>query len=228
MNYLAHAYQYLDNPYFAAGTALPDWMSVIDRKNRARRQFAEPVTYDPDPVCAAFAAGCVQHHDDDRWFHQCERFVSLSTEFAVELRELLKRESTSEERQERGHQAGFVGHIGVELLLDSILTERDPGLLDRYYDNLRGLDLQRLQEASNKICRKPVTMLEVLVPRFIKERFLADYHDDELLLMRLNGVMRRVKLPPLPPVVAKWLESARVRVRLSADVLLQAPDDDNR
>lgn len=47
MNYLAHAYQPLNEPYFAASTALPDRMSVIDRQNRARRQDAEPITSDP-------------------------------------------------------------------------------------------------------------------------------------------------------------------------------------
>jgi len=191
-------------------------MSVIDRKNRARRQFAEPISQDPDPDVSAFANGCVQHHDDDRWFHQSSLFVMLCSEFAVQLRALLEKGL--------GHQAGFVGHITVELLLDSVLTERDPTLLDRYYENLRSLDHAVMQAATNKICRKPVTQLIVLIPRFIEERFLADYHDDELLLMRLNGVMRRVGLPKLPPPVAGWLASARLRIRHSADELLTPPD----
>ncbi len=212
MNYLAHAYQFLHDPFFAAGTALPDWMSVIDRKNRARRQYAEPVTEDPDPQIAAFAKGCVQHHDDDRRFHGGQRFVELSTEFAVELRELLERGM--------GHQAGFVGHITVELLLDSVLIERDPPLLDAYYANLAALPAGKLQQAANKICRKPVTTLAVLLPRFVNERFLADYHDNELLRRRLNGVMKRVRLPQLPETVADWLRDARPRVRASADELL--------
>ncbi|GAB5403288.1 MAG: hypothetical protein Aurels2KO_15190 [Aureliella sp.] len=216
MNYLSHAYLHLDNPYFAAGTGLPDWMSVIDRKNRARRQYALPVTEHDDPVFSAFAKGCVQHHTDDFWFHQCPRFVSMSTQFAVELREILEKGL--------GHQAGFAGHIIVELLLDSVLCERDPGLLDRYYDNLRSLDVERLEAATNEICRKPVDKITVLVPRFIEERFLADYGDDEKLLWRLNGVMRRIGLPLLPPPVAKWLASARISVREHADELLTPPE----
>lgn len=215
MNYLSHAYLHLDEPYFAAGTALPDWMSVIDRKNRARRQFAEPVVDDPDPAIAAFAQGCVQHHVDDRWFHMCDRFVQLSTEFAVEIRELLEKGM--------GHQAGFVGHISVELLMDAILCERDDTLLDRYYDNLNSLCSTKMQDAANKICRKPVTVLTVLIPRFINERFLADYHDDELLRRRLNGVMKRVGLPPLPETLNAWLASARNRVREHTDELLTPP-----
>ena len=147
MNYLAHAYRHLSDPYFAAGTALPDWMSVVDRKNRARRQYAEPVTTHSDPRIAAFARGCLQHHADDLWFHQNERFIVLSTQFAVELRELLE--------SGLGHQAGFVGHISVELLLDAILAERHPELIDNYYAVLAALDVEVVQAAANAICRQP-------------------------------------------------------------------------
>jgi hypothetical protein len=215
LNYLAHAYHHLDNPYFAAGTGLPDWMSVVDRKNRPRRQFAEPVAEHSDPSIAAFARGCLQHHADDFWFHQNERFVTLSTQFAVELRELLE--------PGLGHQAGFVGHIVVELLLDAILIERDPSLLDSYYAALESLDVELVQAGANAICRQPVTRLVELVPKFIEVRFLADYSDDVLLLRNLNRVMKRVGLPLLPDSVAGWCSLARQRVRASADELLTSP-----
>lgn len=215
MNYLAHAYLHLDRPYYAAGTALPDWMSVIDRKNRARRQFAEPIADDEDPDIAAFARGVMRHHDDDRWFHSGRTFVEMSTEFAVEIRQQLD--------PDLGHQAGFMGHISVELLLDSVLIERHEGLIEEYYQVLSDVDHDKLQAAANKICRKPVSHLVMLVPRFIQERFLADYVDDTLLLKRLNGVMKRVGLPQMPPQISDWLATARPRVQAKADELLTAP-----
>ena len=213
LNYLAHAYQHLDDPYFAAGTGLPDWMSVVDRKNRPRRQYAEPVAEHSDPSIAAFARGCLQHHTDDAWFHQNERFVTLSSQFSVELRELLG--------SGLGHQAGFVVHIVVELLLDAILIERDPSLLDGYYAALESLDAELVQAGANAICRQPVTRLAELLPKFIEVRFLADYSDDVLLLRNLNRVMKRVGLPQLPDSVAVWSSDARQRVRASADELLK-------
>ncbi len=36
MNYFAHGYRFIDDPYFMAGTALPDWLSVADRRVRIR------------------------------------------------------------------------------------------------------------------------------------------------------------------------------------------------
>lgn len=210
MNYLAHGYRFVDDPYFVAGTALPDWMSVLDRRNRARSQAAHAWIDSSEPHMAAFARGVMQHHEDDRWFHQTEPFARLSTTFAVELRELVL----------QGHQAGFLGHIAVELLLDAVLIEDVPERLDAYYNALSQLDPEQVQAAANRLLPRPVERLSLLVPRFIAERFLADYIDDSLLWRRLNHVMRRVGLEPLPAAVIDWLASARPRVRAAAGSLL--------
>lgn len=212
MNYLAHAYQFLDRPFFAAGTALPDWMNLVDRKNRARRQYAEPLLLDKDDCVAEFAAGIIQHHDDDQWFHGQLAFIQLSTRLAVELRQYMK-------GVELGHQRGFLGHIVVELLLDAALIERDPKLLPRYYAMLDDLDAGRVQLAANKILRQAVDRLTLLIPRFSKERFLADYITDAGMQYRLSGVIRRVGLPPLPDLTP-WLRMARTLVYDHADQLL--------
>ncbi len=215
MNYLSHAYKYLDDPYFVAGTSLPDWMSVIDRRNRARSQRAETILDHSDPRVVSLARGVMQHHHDDRWFHQTEPFAALSTRFAVELRVLLIEQS--------GHQAGFVGHIVVELLLDSVLSDDNPDYLMRYYAAIESLDVQLVQEAANRVCTKPFDNLPMLIPRFLKERFLADYTVDKRLWIRLNHVMQRVGLPPLPETVISWLADARARVRAAAPELLTEP-----
>lgn len=214
MNYLAHAYRFLDQPLFVAGTALPDWMNVVNRKNRPRRQYAEPLLGDNDAAVAQLAAGVIQHHDDDHWFHQQPVFLELSSRFSIQLRDLLT--------AGRGHQAAFLGHIGVELLLDAALIERDSGLLSRYYEILDALDVRMVQAAANRILRQPETHLEILLPRFSREKFLADYPDDLGLQVRLAGVMRRVGLPPLPDL-SQWLKQARQQVYIRADELLQEP-----
>ncbi len=212
MNYLAHGYQYTEDPFFVAGTALPDWMSILDRRNRARSQSAQLLLEDPDPRVVSFARGVVQHHEDDRWFHQTAVFATLSTNFAVELRKLV---SVS-------HQAGFLGHIAVELLLDSVLIEDVPERLVAYYNALSSLDPGAVQQVANRILPRPVDRLDWLIPHFIAERFLADYVDDRLLYRRLNHVMRRVGLEQLPTTVIDWLAQARVRVREAANDLLTA------
>lgn len=210
MNYLSHGFRFVEDPYFVAGTALPDWMSVLDRRNRARSSIAAELVDDADANLASMARGVMQHHEDDRWFHQTEAFATLSTRFAVELRDYVL----------VSHQAGFLGHIAVELLLDSVLIEDVPARLDAYYNALTKLDPHAIQSLAQRLLPRPVERLGLLVPRFIAERFLADYADDAALWKRLNHVMRRVGLAPLPETVIAWLATARTRVRDTADQLL--------
>ncbi len=212
MNYLAHAYRYFENPCLAAGTGIPDWMNVVDRKNRPRKKSAATLIGHEDPTIAAIAKGCVQHHDDDFLFHAGPTFQRLNAELAIECR--------TEHGIAASHQAGFLGHIIIELLLDAVLCERDPLLLDRYYQTLKDVGSVAIQSATTLICPRPVTSLATLIDRFIEVRFLADYARDDGLLMRLNGVMKRVGLPELPSQIVNWFPSVRYRVRIVADELL--------
>ncbi len=215
MNYLAHGWRYSDEPYVLAGTAAPDWLSVIDRKTRLRSRTAAEFVADPDPIVAAIARGIVQHHIDDGWFHATPAFTELSLQFAVEIREMLP--------GDEGFRPSFLGHIIVELLLDRALTEVEPTRLDHYYAALAQLDTAQVENVISRLATRPVDSLAALIPRFINERFLYDYLDDSRLLMRLNHVMRRVGLPQLPPILLDLIPSLRLRVRERMPDLLNYP-----
>ncbi len=98
-----------------------------------------------------------------------------------------------------------MGHIAVELLLDSVLVEDVPARLDAYYNALTQLDAEAVETLAQQLLPRPAERLRVLLPRFIAERFLADYADDARLWRRLNHVMKRVGLAPLPESVIQWL-----------------------
>jgi hypothetical protein len=215
MNYLAHGWRFVDQPYFLAGTAAPDWMSVIDRRNRLRSKTAAQFVDDPDPLVAAVARGIVQHHHDDGWFHQTAAFNELSLAFAVEVRDRLP--------GDEGFRPSFLGHILVELLLDSALAEEEPRRLDDYYAALQRLDAAATERAICQLAMQPTTRVAVLVPRFIEERFLYDYLEDGKLLTRLNHVMRRIGLPQLPLDLAEAFPTMRDRVR-QHQINLLTPD----
>jgi hypothetical protein len=230
MNYLAHARRHLltpgkimgpgaeAGPYFLAGVALPDWLSIIDRKVRTRSERAAKLLQDDDPRVVAVARGIIQHHFDDRWFHQTEEFLVLSSRFAVELRQYLD--------IEQGAQPGFVGHILVELLLDATLIAEQPELLDQYYEALLRLDPQCVEGVVNRVSKIPTNMVQPLIPRFIRERFLYDYNEDAKLLMRLNHVMKRIGLPVLPDSLFDWLPTARQRVEEARSGLMLGQNED--
>jgi hypothetical protein len=215
MNYLAHGWRYTDEPYVLAGTAAPDWLSVIDRKIRLRSRTAAEFVADTDPIVASLARGVVQHHADDAWFHATRSFNELSLQFAVEIRAVLP--------GDEGFRPSFLGHILVELLLDRALAEDEPKRLDNYYAAMATLDAQVTQQAISRLATRPVDRIVTLLPRFLNERFLYDYLDDAKLLVRLNHVMRRVGLPQLPLELIEIIPSLRERVRAKMTVLLM-PD----
>jgi hypothetical protein len=205
MNYFAHGRNFLDAPFALAGTAVPDWLRVVDRRVRARTRLAAPWIGDPDPLLAGVARGIVAHHRDDAWFHQTRAFAELSLQLTLGTRRLLP--------DDIGFRPSFLGHILVEILLDASLIEQDTAQLERYYAALQQLDPQLVGQAVNRMTTGLAARLPEMITLFCRERFLYDYLDDAKLLTRLNRVMRRVQLPELPASMVSFLADARHPVR---------------
>ena len=159
---------------------------------------------DDDPRVAAVARGIAQHHHDDGWFHRTRAFAELSWRFTVRIREQLPRDD--------GLRPSFLGHILVELLLDAILIDDDPGQLDAYYDAIDLVDRCLVGNAVNQMSVNTMDELPRFIQLFTRERFLYDYAEDAKLVFRLNQVLRRVRLPALPEDFQRLLPSARREV----------------
>ena len=212
MNYFAHGRHHLNDPYFLAGVSVPDWLSVVDRKVRARSARARPFENSANPHEASVARGIIRHHEEDDWFHRTRAFSELSWRFTVAIREILPPDD--------GFRPSFLGHILVELLLDDVLIQQEPAKLDEYYRVMDGLDAVAVAELVNRMTNKPAVRLAEFIGLFSKERFLYDYAEDAKLLMRLNHVMRRVKLPALPEAVRDFFPTARFEVKARWSELL--------
>jgi hypothetical protein len=212
MNYFAHGYRFTHDPHFLAGTAVPDWLCIVNRRVRARQRLAEPWTTDLDPGVRSMARGIVQHHRDDAWFHATRAFAELSLALTASVREHLAGDP--------GFRPSFLGHILVEVFLDAALIEADPQRLEFYYAALESLDPESISEIIQRMTTGPVPGLAAVIPRFCRERFLYDYLDDAKLLARLNRVMGRVKLPVLPTSFVALLPVARQLVFTRRDELM--------
>jgi hypothetical protein len=212
MNYFAHASPFLDDPYFAAGTGVPDWLSVADRRVRVRPRRAEAFVEHADPCVASVARGVLQHVRDDICFHETQAFAELSLGLTASVRELLDGES--------GFRPNFLGHLLVELLLDASLAAEAPDRVEAYYRTLDSVDGRRVQEAVNRMVPRKTVRLAPTIVRFCQERILWDYLEDAKLLIRLNQVMRRVKFGELPERVLDFLPEARRRVEARGAELL--------
>ncbi len=212
MNYFAHGMRFVDRPYFMAGTAVPDWLSVADRGVRMRVNRVEPFVDGSGTIQDELAAGVLQHIRDDRWFHETATFYETCGELTRLFRDVLGVED--------GHRPGFLGHITLELLLDAALIEANPGLLDAYYRAMAQVDAGQIELGVNRMARDTTSRLAGFIPLFHREQFLRDYGDPARLLYRLNQVMRRIKLKQLPEDVVPVLSDAFAIVKERVPELL--------
>jgi hypothetical protein len=213
MNYFAHALYFLDQPYLAAGTAVPDWLMVADRGVRVRPKQAERLAEDPQPQTAAVAAGVLQHIRDDRQFHRCRAFAELSLRLGAMARDTLGPEA--------GFQPAFLGHLLAEILLDAALAAEDPARVDAYYHALGRVDALLVEEVVNRMASRPTHRLAPMISGFCREQILRDYLEDGRLSVRLNQVMRRVEMALLPDRFRKLLPEARRLVEDRKNELLE-------
>lgn len=213
MNYFAHGLRFLDRPYFLAGTCAPDWLSAMDRSVRLRTRSVSPFADHDDPLIAEFAQGVLQHLADDDWFHATRGFAEVTGELSSRFRAAIGPDHPT--------PCSFLGHIVTEMLLDAELMRRHPGVIDRYYDALETVDPGRIESAVNLCAARGQTdRLREFVPLFLSERFLPDYLESSGLWRRLNQVLRRVRLTPLPDSAAGVLDACNRIVVERFDELL--------
>ena len=214
MNYLAHGYRFVSTPFFTAGTAVPDWLSVVDRRVRVRRRRLDAELPALSPEAEQMVRGMLQHLDDDDRFHRSETFLTLESELGVRFRRIMP--------DPYDHRPGFLGHIVCELMLDATLAERQPELTGEYYRALAAVSPGTIQSIVNRVATRRTEDLASFVERFLRSQFLYDYLQDVSLLGRLNQVLRRVTLPGLDERSLPVLRDARILLRQSADDLLRA------
>lgn len=212
MNCFSHSVRFLEDPYFAAGTCLPDWLSACDRRCRVRADAARQWAENSDPELASLARGVVQHHHDDDWFHRSRIFVETSARYSIEIRELLG--------QDAGFRPGLLGHIVIELFLDAWLDRQHPGELDRFYTIVADLDPVRIESLTNQFSSRPTARLGWFIERFRAAQYIYDYRDDQRMLYRLNQVLGRVGLDPVGRELDDWMSGARLEVESRATEFL--------
>ncbi len=201
MNYLSHAFRFLDRPAFALGTQIPDFMNMVDRKARARRKLAVMHLDNDDPFFSELSAGIVQHHDDDHAFHSSLVFNRLNHELGAYLK--------AERPDERGMRSWFVGHIAVEMILDWSIWHRNPEMMDRLYKIFADVDVAKLTHCVQTITGKPLPTFEKMHGVFMRERFLYDYQEDAGLFYRINRIVERVGLAPFADADVYLMAQAR-------------------
>ncbi len=204
MNCLAHAIRFLDQKWMAIGSGLPDWLGMCDRRVRLREKHVGPFMEEDSPI-GGLCRGVNQHWVDDDWFHVTPTFHALSAKIGKMFKEKFDAGDN--------FRSGFLGHVAMELLLDAILTEHKPTVMDEYYGLVASVDAKELQDMVNSLGAKQTEALVPFLKRYREEEFLRDYMTDKGLLYRLNRVLARVRLDPLPDTADGVIAASRKLVR---------------
>ncbi|MGB9690103.1 hypothetical protein [Thermogutta sp.] len=215
MNYFAHAFRFVGRARFVTGTALPDWLSVVNRRLRFRPPRLHQAAHHRDQNVSELVAGVKQHLEDDRRFHNCEAFSRCLVSVLQEVRPFLNG---------MGIPPVFLSHLLVEVLLDAQLVQSRRADVVRYYADLESVDPDWTEWATGEILGQPVSGLGHFIRLFCRERILLDYADNAHLLRRLNQVMRRLRLPDLSDSFQNALVASRPIVTAHAEELLRALD----
>ena len=200
MNSFSHAFRFVGQASFAAGTCVPDWLSACDRKCRARRKLAEEFLPNASDEQRPIVKGIIQHHRDDEWFHKTTVFNELSLLFAQQIRARLG---------EPGFRPALLGHIIIEIFLDSYLHENNSGRLETFYKEIASVSPELIQETVNSIAKRKTEKLVPFIHRFLEERYLFDYEKDLTMKIRINQVFQRLKLAPIKDELDLWFPDAR-------------------
>lgn len=206
MNYLAHSLPFVFHDdalscWRVAGTALPDWLRVIDKSARLRPDVLDRANVD-DERHRALHEGARRHHDDDVRFHRHDAFEELTTELTAIVRARFPH-----------LRASAVAHVLVEMLLDAALIDEHPDLLDRFYGAVAAVDDAVVAGFVRTTTGRPVPHAEVFLDRFRRARFLAEYVTDDGLHACLRGVWLRAGLGGIDDGVVDVIAAFRPRAR---------------
>lgn len=215
MNYFAHSFRFLDNPYVLAGTSLPDWLSVVNRRARLRRATLIQYVDSQDERLQQLVTGAIQHLDDDLRFHNAPVFSDV----LVQVLRLIQPVVNG-----RGIPLTFLAHLMIEVIFDAALLDRFPSGADDYYAALSRIDPSWVEMATEMITGQHVENLSSFIRLFCREGILHDYKDDQATFRRINQVMARLKLPPLPSSFLQVLPRIRSLVGARENELYRALD----
>lgn len=181
MNFIAHFYlehHCKDIPYLIAGLAIPDlWHAQLNL-------YAPRHEPDESTELAHFKTGLQKHFIADKIFHNSDYFISMS-EWANEK---IKKINTSAQLKRKF----FLVHISVELVLDRVLIQHYPFLVEEFYNCFEQINPQQVQTYMEQIYYYNFEGLSERITQFTAQKRIYEYTKDEKLLSLLDWMMQKI------------------------------------
>lgn len=181
MNFISHFYlehAYKDNPYIIAGLAIPDlWHTQLNL-------YAPKHDANETLELHQFKVGLQKHFMADKVFHNSDYFISMSEWANQEIRKA----NTSTQLKRKF----FLVHISIEILLDRVLINLFPDLVEEFYDCFANVNPEQIQAYMEQIYYYNFDGLSDRIKQFTIQKRIYEYSDDNKLMDLLDWMMQKI------------------------------------
>lgn len=186
MNYLSHYYfdRDEDNKYYNIGLVLPDL--ARHHISKLRINPYKNIEFTTEEI-GSINRGCNRHFESDRKFHNWAVFVNLSQQAIDLIRE------SGEKDLDRDY---FISHILIEMMLDKILLDQNPGLADEFYEMIKKVEMDWILKYLRYSGLQDDELFKGQHRRFMKAAFLKNYTSIENVVDMVGQVAVRTGLEP--------------------------------
>jgi hypothetical protein len=191
MNFLSHFYfdretiPHMRN-YHTLGTVLPDLLKNADKNINLH---PEKLLH-PDPLINDIIIGWKKHLEVDRYFHSSNFFIFHSSKLRQSLEPAIKGSPV---------KSFFLGHIALELILDSLLLTTGRVSTDDFYAHLAGCRAEVIREFLNFSGLAETETFIHFYENFKRSRYLETYSETQQIAYALRRICMRVWNNPFTP-----------------------------
>lgn len=185
MNYLSHYYfdQQSADPYYILGIALPDLVKSHNRRWNVH-PYKHESAYTNDPKLLSIYNGWKRHLAVDHYFHEASFFLENSSFISKRMR-LIPFENNKV-------KPFMIGHVGLELILDTLLIKNNNIDPQTFYKHLivcdpdiiiKFLQINEIEHAET---------FSAFYERFCSVQYLLSYQSNESIVYALNRIQFRL------------------------------------
>jgi hypothetical protein len=184
LNFLSHYYfeRYTSDSYQVLGALLPDLLKNADKNNSVQIQKYESDLMN-SPQALALTRGWKRHLEVDKIFHNTDFFYFHTHQLRKEIENIIV---------DLPVRASFLAHIGLELLLDHILIDRELISVSRLYEHLEHVDKAILKSYLMVFTNVNQDVFFHFFDRFVASKYIFEYAKIENLPYAMFKICKRI------------------------------------
>ncbi|HHG83281.1 MAG TPA: hypothetical protein ENJ82_00910 [Bacteroidetes bacterium] len=190
MNFISHFYadRTHTDSHFVIGSVSPDLLSIYNSQLRIKNSHLSKFEKTGDnTVSEGFWNGLERHFFVDKVFHSSPNFVIETKKISTLLTERFPHTETP--------RKFFIAHILLELLLDKILIDQKPGILEAFYAHFSSQgDFSEIQRMTQLVSGNQLNSYDAFLRKFLDKKYLYHYQEYDHITYVMRRILRRVRI----------------------------------